>query len=88
MSDTSKKAKILQIYNLEFPPYIEQLKIGDYIFKRIENYKEAFDGMMCLVNSSGSEFNTQVKVGAHQITAKVGIPQKEKSAVCHLETIN
>lgn len=78
MSDTSKKAKILQIYNLEFPPYIEQLKIGDYIFKRIENYKEAFDGMMCLVNSSGSEFNTQVKVGAHQITAKVGIPQKEK----------
>ncbi|MDP4008292.1 MAG: hypothetical protein Q8P68_03825 [Candidatus Peregrinibacteria bacterium] len=73
--------KITQIFNLEFPPYIEELKIGDYIFKRVKNYKEAFDGMMCLVNSSGSEFNTQIKVGSHQITAIVEIPQKEKGCI-------
>ena len=43
-----EKNKTIQIFNLEFPPYIEELKIGDYVFKRSENYKEAFDGMMCL----------------------------------------
>ncbi|MBI5414855.1 hypothetical protein HZA38_05075 [Candidatus Peregrinibacteria bacterium] len=80
-----RKNKTLLIFNLEFPPYIEELKIGDYIFKRVKNYKEAFDGMMCLVNSSGSEFNTQIKVGSHQITATVEIPQKEKKCVLPFE---
>jgi len=83
-----QKNKILQIFNLEFEPYIEELKIGSYIFKRVKNYKEAFDGMMCLVNSFGSEFNTQIKVGSHQLTATVEIPPKEKSAFCHLGTKN
>jgi hypothetical protein len=71
----------LQIFNLEFPPYIKKLKIGNYIFKRVKNYKETFDGMMCLVNSFGSEFNTQIKVGSHQITATVELPQKEKKCI-------
>lgn len=73
-----QKNKTIQIFNLEFPPYVNELKIGNYLFKRAENYKEAFDGMMCLVNSSGSEFNASIKVGSHQITATVEIPQKEK----------
>ncbi|MEK7073149.1 MAG: HEPN domain-containing protein [Patescibacteria group bacterium] len=77
----AKKRKIFQIFNLEFPPYIEELKIGDYVFGRVENYPEAFDGMMCLVNSFGSEFSTQRKTGSHQITAKVEIPAKEKKSV-------
>lgn len=77
--------KIIQIFNLEFPPYIEELKIGDYTFKRVENYEKAFNGMMCLINSSGSEFNTQIKVGSHQITATVEIPQKEKKCVLLFE---
>ncbi|MFA6336884.1 MAG: hypothetical protein WCX23_02830 [Candidatus Paceibacterota bacterium] len=77
----SKEAKILQIFNLEFPSYIEELKIGDYLFKRVENYKEAFGGMMCLVKSSGSEFDTQIKTGSHQITATVEMPRKEKKCV-------
>ena len=77
----SKKKRVLQIFNLEFPPYIEELKIGNYIFKRVESYKSAFDGMMCLVNSSGSEFDTNIKVGSHQITATVEISQKEKKCV-------
>jgi len=76
-----QKNKILQIFNLEFEPYIEELKIGSYIFKRVKNYKEAFEGMMCLVNSSSSEFNTQIKVGSHQITATVEIPPKEKKCI-------
>lgn len=73
--------KTFQIFNLEFEPYIEELKIGDYIFKRVKNYKDAFNGMMCLVNSSGSEFNTTIKVGSHQITAEVDMPENEKKCV-------
>ena len=80
-----QKNKILQIFNLKFPPYITELKIGGYIFKRTENYKEAFNGLMHLVNSSGSEFNTLIQTGSHQITATVEIPQKEKKCVLPFE---
>jgi hypothetical protein len=37
--------------------------------------------MMCLVKSSGSEFDTQIKTGSHQITATVEMPRKEKKCV-------
>ncbi len=85
---SENKAKVLQIFNLEFPSYIEELKIGDYVFKRTKDYKQAFDSMMHLVNSFGREFNTQIKVGSHQITAIVEIAQKEKNVFYHLETKN
>ena len=80
-----KDKKTLKIFNLLFPPYIEELTIGNYKFKRIKDYKEAFSGMMCLVNSSGSEFNTQMKTGSHQITAIVEFPLKEKKCVLSWE---
>jgi len=80
-NNTPPPKKILQIYNLEFPAYIEELKIGDYLFKRIKDYEKAFNGMMHLVNSSGSEFNTKIQTGSHQITATVEIPLKEKESV-------
>lgn len=73
--------KIVEIFNLEFPPYVNHLKIGDYEFKRIDYYKESFADMMHLVNSYGNEFETQVKTGCHQITAMVEIPRKEKACV-------
>lgn len=92
MAETRKKLvreeKVLQIFNLEFPPYVEKLKIGDYVLKRVENYPEAFGGMMCLVDSSGSEFSTQRKTGSHQITATVKIPNKEKKSVLPWEDKN
>jgi len=74
----SKTKNSIQIYNLEFPPFIEELKIGDYTFRRIDNYEYAFNNMMHLVNSEGSEFNTKVQTGNHQITATVNIPRKEQ----------
>lgn len=83
----SHSKNTMQIYNLEFPPYIEEFKMGDYIFKRTEKYEEAFDNMMHLVNSSGSEFNTEIQTGSHKITATVIIPQKEKKIYYH-EKIN
>ena len=78
----------LKIFNLEFPPYIKELTIGDYKFERIDNYKEAFNGMMCLVNSFGGEFGTQMKTGSHQITATVAIPLKEKKHILLHENNN
>lgn len=71
----------IEIYNLQFEPYINEYIIGNYKFKRIENYKESFDKLMQLVNSSGSEFKTKVQTGNHQITAFVEIPHTEKSSV-------
>lgn len=76
----NKMLKQIKIYNLEFPPYIEELNIGNYKLKRVSNYEEAFDGLMHLVNSVGSEFETKIQTGSHQITAIVEIPEQEKSA--------
>ncbi|MCK5138557.1 MAG: hypothetical protein KAQ85_01840 [Thermodesulfovibrionia bacterium] len=73
-----QRKKFLEIYNLEFPPYIKKLTIGDYKFKRIGNYKEASDNMMWLLTSYGSEFDRQTKTGSHQVTAIVEVPQTEK----------
>ncbi len=75
------------VYNLEFPPHINEIKIGDYLFKRVDNYSEVFGNLQHLVNSSGSEFPTNVKTGSHQITALVQIPQNEKPAVLPWEDI-
>ncbi len=68
------------IYNLEFPPHVNEFKIGEYLFKRVSNYSESFSGLQHLVNSFGSEFSTKVQTGSHQITAIVQIPDNEKSA--------
>ncbi len=70
--------KQIEIYNLEFPPYINELKIGDYVFSRIDKYEEAFQGLMHLVNSFGNEFSTRIQTGFHQITAIVELPEQEK----------
>ncbi len=73
--------KILQIFNLQFPDYIEEIKISDYLFKRVENYQETFSKMMHLSNTFGSEFGNEVQTGSHQITATVEVPKKEKKAI-------
>ncbi|MFA7245015.1 MAG: HEPN domain-containing protein [Candidatus Magasanikbacteria bacterium] len=84
----SKKNKEIQIFNLEFPNYTEDIKISDYIFSRVKNYEKAHENMMWLVNSSGSEFKSQIKNGSHQITAVAKIPEKEKKNVLPFGTKN
>lgn len=81
MNKKTDTTTALQIFNLEFPSYIDEITIGAYVFKRVDNYPEAFGGMMHLVNSMGSEFNTKVQTGSHQITASVELPKKEKKCV-------
>lgn len=78
---SSEPKKTVEIFNLEFPAYISELKIGDYLFKRVKNYRITSDRMMWLVDSGGSEFGRQTKTGSHQITATVDIPAQEKPCV-------
>jgi len=81
MEHDKNKKKEIQIYNLEFPPYITEFHIGDYKFKRSSDYDKAFGKMMHLVNSIGSEHRTKVQTGEHQITAIVELPEEEKKCV-------
>lgn len=74
------KKQTYEVYNLVFQPYIKEYKIGDYVFKRIQSYKESFNKLMHLVNSTGSEFPTKVQTWEHQITATVTWPKKEKKS--------
>lgn len=59
------------IYNLEFPEKITTLNICGYEIKRLPEYAERYPKMMWLVNSSGSEFSTNIQTGSHQATAIV-----------------
>jgi len=72
------KREVVQIFNLEFPSYVEELKIDNYTFKKDKKYSVAFSKMMHLVNSFGSEYDTQAQTGSHQITSMVSLPVKEK----------
>ncbi|KXK27295.1 MAG: hypothetical protein TR69_WS6001000169 [candidate division WS6 bacterium OLB20] len=67
------------IYNLEFPVYVQRLTLDGYEFVRLENYEEAHSKMMWLVNSSGSEFSTNIQTGQHQATGTVQEINKEAS---------
>ncbi len=73
--------KQIEVYNLEFPPYIEELNIGDYKFKRVSSYERSFDGLMHLANRTGSEFDTKIQTGSHQITAIIETPEQEKASI-------
>jgi hypothetical protein len=66
------------IYNLEFPSYINRIKIGDYVFNRVSNYAEAFGKLQHLVTMHGQEFPVIQQTGSHQITALVEIPDTER----------
>lgn len=61
----------MYVYNLEFPTYVKELKIGKYLFKRTENYPEAYSKLEHRVHSDGSEFPTRLTTGSHQATATV-----------------
>lgn len=73
--------KQVEIYNLEFPAYVDELTIGVYKFRRVDNYAEAFSRLQNFVRSFGSEFPTVENTGEHQITAIVEIPDEEPAPV-------
>jgi hypothetical protein len=61
----------MSVYNFEFPSYVKELKIGNYLFQRTEDYPEAFSKLEHRVHSDGGEFPTRLTTGSHQVTATV-----------------
>ncbi|WP_437980855.1 hypothetical protein [Sorangium sp. So ce117] len=76
MTGSSRKT----IYNLEFPPWIYQLNIGPYHFKRAENYKEELSRLQHIV-AGQAEFRISPNAGANAVTAYVEGPANEKSVI-------
>lgn len=69
-----------KIYNLEFPIYCKKLNIGGYVFRRVEDYERQVKSLQHLTTSL-SEYSISANTGAHNITAFVDLPIKEKKAV-------
>lgn len=57
------------IYNLEFPSYVHEITIGEYVFKRVLEYPNVYSKLEHRVHSDGGEFSTRLTTGSHQITA-------------------
>lgn len=78
-AETAKQS--WRIYNLSFPDYIKTFDVGNYTFKRVPNYKDAFLGMQHKVDISGTEFHAKLNTGSHQITAIAETNKPEIPAV-------
>lgn len=61
----------MDVYNLEFPSYVNELRIGNYLFERVPNYQEAFSKLEHRFRQDGGEFPIRHITGTHQITAHV-----------------
>jgi hypothetical protein len=60
------------VFNLEFPEGIDKLKIGDYIFKKVDTYDEIIGKLQ--------QLGAKSQTGSHQVTAIVEGPENEKPA--------
>lgn len=76
-----EKRKIVEIFNLVFPTDIDQLEIGDYVFRRIENYKEAIKGLSYSTSFINDDIHATPRQGTNQITAFVELPKNERKSV-------
>lgn len=68
------------VYNFIFPYGCRVLTIHEYVFQRIDQYKESVQTLQHLI-SLHSEFNQPINTGTHAVTAKVDSPAKEKKPV-------
>src|SRR3989338_5969501 len=59
----------VNVYNLEFPSYVNELRIGDYLLQRVPNYGDAYSKLEHRVHSDCGEFSTRLTTGSHQATA-------------------
>lgn len=65
----------MNVYNLVFPDYVNELRIGSYIFRRVPNYREAYAKLEHRVHSDGAEYPTRHTTGSHQIMATVEVAE-------------
>ncbi len=68
------------VYNLEFPSWCSEIMIFGYRFIRVDDYQQQVQSLQHLFNLTG-EFQKNVNVGAHAITANVEIPKIEEQGM-------
>lgn len=71
----------LPVYNLEFRPYSESLKIGVYEFERVSNYAQQQAKLQYLGDSHGSEFSHTAQTGEHAHTANIHGPDNPPPSI-------
>ncbi len=64
----------LNVYNLQFPDYVEEFDIHGYKFRRVANYKEQL-GKLQHVEPIDGEFRIERKNGGSAHTATVTVPK-------------
>ena len=73
--------KVVEVYNLLFPDHVEELHIGDCLFKRSNDYAKIYKDMMWITSMQGVEIDHKANFGSHQITAIAECPSKHRPAV-------
>ena len=69
-----------EVYNLEFPPWCEEMTIFGYHFTRVDDYQTKVTSLQHLVTSHG-EFQIRANTGNHAATAYVDLPEREEKPV-------
>jgi hypothetical protein len=68
------------IYNLEFEPWCPEINLFGYRFYRTEDYETQLRRLQHRVNMR-AEFDIQLNVGEHAVTAYVDLPKEENVAI-------
>lgn len=68
------------VYNLQFPPWIEELVLGSYVFTRCPDYEHQLARLQHL-SAFANEFSISACPGQNAVTANVSGPEDEPSAV-------
>jgi len=73
-------ARTLQVFNLEFPSYRDEMEVCGYRFVRVPEYRERTQQLAETV-AGFREFARQATTGSHAITATVATPESELPGV-------
>jgi len=66
------------VFNLEFPHYITEFRIGNYHFRQAAEYRERYVNLQHVI---GLGEDITVKTGSHQQTATIEYPDTEPSSI-------
>lgn len=69
-----------EVYDLEFPPWCEEMTIFGYHFTRVDDYQTKVTSLQHLVTSH-VEFQIRTNTGNHAVTAYVDLPEREEKPV-------
>ena len=77
----------MPIFNLEFPPWCNEINLFGYCFSRVDDYKSKLMSLQHLITGF-SEYQIKANTGEHAQTAIVKIPSTECDAVLEFESKN